>query len=181
MPDFIVEGIKGTDTEKNLYFALGGESQAYFKYGVYAKKASQDGFEEIKNVFKEISENEKAHAEVWFRFLGGKGSTRQNLEAAAGGENYEWAEMYKGFAETARKEGFPSIADMFERVAAVEMQHEKIYRSYIEKLDNGEMFKGSGAETKWICLNCGYIHTGAEPPKICPLCSHPQSYFKEYN
>ena len=89
--------------------------------------------------------------------------------------------MYKGFAETARKEGFPSIADMFERVAAVEMQHEKIYRSYIEKLDNGEMFKGSGAETKWICLNCGYIHTGAEPPKICPLCSHPQSYFKEYN
>lgn len=181
MPDYIIDGIKGTQTEKNLYFALGGESQAHFKYEVYAKKAGEDGFQEIKKIFNEISENEKAHAEIWFRFLGGKGSTRQNLEASAGGEHYEWSEMYKNFANTARKEGFPAVSDMFDKVASVEMEHDKTYRQYINKIDEGTMFKGSGADTKWICLNCGYIYTGAEPPKICPLCSHSQSYFKEYN
>lgn len=179
MPDFILEGIHGTQTEKNLYFALGGECQAYFKYGEYAKKAKAEGYEEIKQLFSEISENEKAHAEVWFRYLGGLGSTSQNLDAAAGGENYEWSSMYRGFAETARSEGFPALADIFDRVASVEQEHEKRYRSAKEELENGDLYRGSGADTKWICLNCGFIYTGSEPPMRCPLCAHPKGYFKK--
>lgn len=179
MPDFILEGIKGTETEKNLYYALGGESQAHLKYKIYAKKAKEEGFVEIQKLFDTISDNEKAHAEIWFRYLGGAGSTAQNLDASAGGEHFEWSSMYKQFAQTARSEGFPALAELFDKVGAIENEHEQKFRSCLQKLYDGSMFRGSGAETKWICLNCGHIHTGAEPPRLCPVCSHPEGYFKE--
>ena len=161
-----------------MYFALGGESQAYFKYGVYAKKASQDGFEEIRNVFKEISENEKAHAEVWFRFLGGKGSTRQNLEAAAGGENYEWAEMYSQFAKEAREEGFSELATQFEQVAKIEKDHEERFLKLLANIESDRVFKKDEPIT-WICRNCGHTFQGTSAPEICPVCKHVKAFFQE--
>ena len=181
MPDFTIPGLQGTETEKNLHLALGGESQAYLKYIVYAEKAAKDGYTEIENCFRETAKNERAHAEIWFRYLGGAGTTRQNLDAAAGGENYEWSSMYKTFADTARAEGFPTIAEHFDKTAEVEKAHEAKFRSFAEKLEGDEIFRGSGADTKWVCLNCGHVYTGAEPPALCPLCSHPQGFFKEQN
>ena len=173
------EMLKGTKTEQNLHTSLSGESQAYLRYLWFEKKAEADGFTEVADIFRETAENEKAHAEIWFRYLGGSSSTEKNLDAAAGGEHFEWSTMYADFEPTARSEGFDAIADLFARVASIEKTHEERYRKYLQKVQGGEMFHSENTSTKWICLNCGYVVTGKEPPKICPVCSYPQGYFKE--
>ncbi len=176
-----VESLKGTKTETNLHTALSGESQAYLRYKWFEAKAKDDGFVEVSQIFSETADNEKEHAEIWFKCLGGWSSTEKNLDAAAGGEHFEWATMYSQFASEAREEGFESIAQLFDRVASVEKAHEERYLSYLNKVKNGEMFTSDSPQTKWICLNCGFVVTAKDPPKICPACSHPQGYFKKQN
>ena len=169
--------LKGTKTEQNLHTALSGESQAYLRYKWFEKKARADGYEEIGNLFRDVAGNEMEHAEIWFRYLGGYSSTERNLDAAAGGEHFEWETMYAEFAKEAREEGFDAIADMFERVAAIEKHHEQMYREKWSDVKEGKVFTSSDAQTRWICLNCGHVATGTEPPVICPTCQHPQGYF----
>lgn len=171
--------LKGTKTETNLHTALSGESQAYLRYKWFEIKSRTDGLEEIARVFCETADNEREHAEIWFRYLGGWSSTEENLNTAAGGEHFEWETMYSQFAAEAREEGFEHIAQLFERVASVEKAHEERYVSYLNKMRNGELFTSDSTETKWICLNCGYVVTGKEPPNACPACSHPKGYFKK--
>jgi len=171
------EQLKGTKTEQNLHTALSGESQAYLRYKWFEEKAVNDGYVAISRLFRDTAENEKEHAEIWFRYLGGYSATERNLDSAAGGEHFEWATMYAQFAEEARGEGFDAIATLFDRVASVEKQHEENYRKALGKLQSGEVFSSQDAQTKWICLNCGYVVTAKEPPAICPVCSHPQGYF----
>lgn len=173
------EMLKGTKTEQNLHTALSGEAQAYLRYRWFEKKAKDDGFAEIADIFCETAGNEKEHAEIWFRYLGGWSSTEKNLNAAAGGEHFEWETMYAEFEQTARAEGFDAIADLFARVASIEKMHEERYTKYLNQVRDGKMFVSENTDTKWICLNCGYVVTGKEPPKICPVCSHPQGDFKE--
>ncbi len=173
------ERIVGSQTEKNLHTALSGESQAYLRYKWFEKKAKDDGYIEVSELFKTTAANEMEHAEIWFRYLGGWAGTEKNLDVAASGEKFEWSTMYADFEKTAREEGFDVIADLFARVASIEKQHEENYREALTKVKNGEMFRSADANTKWICLNCGYVVTGKEPPKICPTCSHPQGYFKQ--
>lgn len=177
-PGVFAENIVGSETEKNLHTALSGESQAYLRYKWFEKKAKADGFVEISELFRDTAANEMEHAEIWFRYLGGWSGTEKNLDAAASGENFEWSTMYADFEKTARKEGFDAIADLFARVATIEKMHEENYRKALNKLKNGEMFTSNDTQTKWICINCGYVVTAKEPPKICPTCSHPQGYFK---
>lgn len=177
--DNILESLKGTKTEQNLHTALSGESQAYLRYKWFESKAKDDGFVNISELFSDIAENEKAHAEIWFRYLGGWGGTERNLETAAAGEHFEWETMYAQFAGEAREEGFPEIAGVFERVAAIEKQHEQLYREKLTKVKDAKVFEANQT-TQWICLNCGYIAEGKEPPQICPVCSYPQGYFKEH-
>lgn len=172
------ESIVGTETEKNLHTALSGESQAYLRYKWFEKKAKDDGYVSVSELFRDTAHNEMEHAEIWFKYLGGWSGTERNLEVAASGEHFEWATMYDEFEATARREGFDAIADLFHRVASIEKQHEENYTRALNEIRNGTMFS-SATETKWICLNCGYIVTGKEPPKICPTCSHPQGYFKK--
>lgn len=178
-PKTTTEQLAGTETEKNLHTALGGESQAFLKYLWYSEKAAADGYEAIAEQFREIAHNEKAHAEIWFRYLGGILPTAENLEAAAGGEHYEWSSMYADFAKTARAEGFADLAFHFERVAEIEKAHETRYRNTKGELENGTILGGAGPETRWICLNCGFVYTGETPPARCPTCSYPKSYFKK--
>ena len=173
------EALAGTKTEQNLHTALSGESQAYLRYKWFENKAKQDGFVEVANIFRETADNEKEHAEIWFKYLGGWSSTERNLDAAAGGEHFEWETMYAEFADIARQEGFESIAMMFDRVASIEKMHEERYIQYRDKVKNGELFTSDSTQTKWICLNCGYVVTAKEPPAICPTCSHPQGYFQK--
>ena len=173
------ESLKGSKTEQNLHTALSGESQAHLRYKWFEKKARADGYEEIANIFCETAGNEMEHAEIWFRYLGGWSSTERNLEAAAKGEHFEWSTMYAEFEATAREEGFDAVADLFAKVAAIEKMHEERFESYRKNVENGTCFTANDAETKWICLNCGYVVSGKEPPKICPVCSHPQGYFKK--
>jgi len=135
---------------------------------------------EIADIFRETAENEREHAEIWFRYLGGWSSTEKNLDVAASGENFEWATMYSDFERTARAEGFDAIADLFARVASIEKRHEEAYRAALTQLKNGECFASTDESQKWICLNCGYVVTGKEPPQVCPTCLHPQGYFKRY-
>lgn len=180
MGNFPIEKIAGTETEKNLHYALGGESQAALKYAWYAKKALEDGYKEISDIFNETSQNEREHAEIWFKYLGGWGNTSQNLDAAAGGEHYEWSTMYSGFAETADSEGLPEIAALFRRVADVEKRHEERYLRYKEKVDNNTMFVSGSQNTKWVCLACGTVVQAKNAPPKCPTCGHDQAYFKEY-
>jgi rubrerythrin len=175
------EQLKGTKTEQNLHTALSGESQAYLRYNWFEKKAKNDGFVEIANIFKETAGNEREHAEIWFRYLGGWSSTEKNLEAAAGGEHFEWSTMYAEFEQTAREEGFEAIAELFARVAAIEKTHQERYEQYLDSVRKGECFTSDSENTKWICLNCGHVAAGKEPPKICPVCTHPQGYFKKKN
>lgn len=175
------ESLKGSKTEQNLHTALSGESQAYLRYKWFEKKAEADGFVEIADIFHETAGNEMEHAEIWFRYLGGWSSTEKNLEAAAGGEHFEWSTMYAEFEQTAREEGYDVIADLFAKVAAIEKMHENRYRQYLTHVKNGACFISDSAETKWICLNCGHVAVGQEPPKICPVCSHAQGYFKKQN
>ncbi len=176
----LTERVKGTETEKNLHTALGGESQAYLRYKWFEERARDDGYIEVAQLFCDTAKNEMEHAEIWFRCLGGRAGTEHNLGVAADGENFEWSTMYDEFEKTARREGLDDIADLFSRVASIEKQHEENYRAILEKLSHGELYTSSSAETKWICLNCGYVATGKEPPNVCPTCSHPRGYFKTY-
>ena len=172
--------LKGSKTEKNLMAAFAGESQARNKYTYFASKAKKDGYEQIASIFEETANNEKEHAKIWFKLLNGGdiSDTKENLEAAASGENYEWTEMYKEFAETAKEEGFEKIAYLFEEVAKIEKEHEKRYMTLLGNINDDMVFK-KGEETVWICRNCGHVYVGDEAPKVCPVCNHPQSYFEK--
>ena len=170
--------IKGTRTEANLMAAYAGESQARVKYEYYASKAKKDGYVQIGDLFMETSNNEKEHAKLWFKLLhGGMPETTANLADAAAGENYEWTDMYAEFARVAREEGFESIARMFEGVAAIEKTHEERYRKLLANIEGGLVFSRDG-DMIWECSNCGHIHVGPNAPQACPVCAHPQSYFK---
>ena len=170
--------LKGSQTEKNLQTAFAGESQARNKYTYFASKAKKDGYEQIAAIFEETANNEKEHAKMWFKLLnGGIGTTEENLKAAAEGENYEWTDMYAGFAKTAREEGFDAIAKLFEGVAAIEKHHEERYRKLLKNIEDKVVFSKDG-DAIWQCRNCGHIVVGKEAPKVCPVCDHPQSYFE---
>ena len=171
--------LKGSKTEQNLMTAFAGESQARNKYTYFASKAKKEGFEQISAIFTETADNEKEHAKMWFKLLNGGEvpSTSENLKAAAEGENYEWTEMYKEFAQTAKEEGFDHIAFLFEEVAKIEKEHEERYLKLLGNVDGNLVFK-KGEETVWICRNCGHVSIGKEAPKVCPVCAHPQSYFE---
>ena len=167
----------GTETEKNLAAAFAGESQARNKYTYFASKAKKEGFEQIAALFLKTADNEKEHAKMWFKELNGIGNTAENLAAAADGENYEWTDMYAGFAETAKKEGFPELAEKFLAVAAIEKEHEERYRALLHNVEAEEVFKKSSVKV-WECRNCGHIVVGTEAPEICPVCAHPKAYFE---
>lgn len=169
--------LKGSQTEKNLQTAFAGESQARNKYTYFASKAKKDGYVQISKIFEETAENEKEHAKMWYKLLnGGIGSTEENLKEAADGENYEWTDMYDGFAKTAREEGFEDIAKLFEGVAAIEKEHEERYRKLLDNIKKEAVFSKDG-DVIWQCANCGHICVGKKAPETCPVCSHPQSYF----
>ncbi|MBQ6757289.1 MAG: rubrerythrin family protein [Oscillospiraceae bacterium] len=167
----------GTKTEKNLWEAFAGESQARNKYTFFASVAKKNGYEQISALFLKTAENEKEHAKLWFKALGELGDTKQNLEAAANGENYEWTDMYERFAKDAEEEGFPELAAQFRGVGEIERMHEERYRKLLANIEAMEVFKKSGV-TVWECRNCGHIVIGTEAPDVCPVCNHPQSYFE---
>ena len=167
----------GTQTEKNLEAAFAGESMARNKYTYFASKAKKEGFEQIAAIFEETANNEKEHAKLWFKELEGIGDTAQNLGAAADGENYEWTDMYEGFAKTAQEEGFPALAARFRMVAAIEKQHEERYRALLKNVETAKVFEKSEVKV-WECRNCGHIVVGTKAPQICPVCQHPQAYFE---
>ena len=171
--------LKGTKTEANLWAAFAGESQARNKYSYYASKAKKDGYEQIAALFEETAANEKEHAKIWFKLLHGGAipSTIENLKDGAAGENYEWTDMYAGFAKEAREEGFDYIATLFEEVAKIEREHEERYLKLLAKIEGGIEFSRDGA-TIWKCRNCGHIVVGKNAPDVCPVCAHPQSYFE---
>ena len=173
-----MKDLKGTKTEQNLQTAFAGESQARNKYDYWASKAKKDGYEQIADFFALTAGNEKEHAKMWFKYLqGGKMSTPENLKQAAEGENYEWTEMYKEFAETADAEGFPEIAAQFRGVAQIEKEHEERYNALLANIESGEVFVRQD-EVTWQCRNCGYTVTAKEAPEVCPVCAHPQAYFE---
>jgi len=185
-----MKSVKGSLTEKNLMAAFAGESQARNRYTFFASKAKEEGFFQMYLIFDETANQEKEHAKRLFKLMeGGEatitgtfpagviGSTRDNLLAAAAGENHEWKEMYPDFAKTARAEGFDAIAAVFEAIAVAERQHARRYEKLAANIDNGKVFKRERSTT-WRCLNCGYIYEGTEPPKACPACAHPQAYFE---
>ena len=168
----------GTQTEKNLMAAFAGESEARNKYTYFASKAKKEGFEQISAIFLKTADNEKEHAKMWFKELNdGIGSTTENLEAAANGENYEWTDMYEGFAKTAEEEGFQELAEKFRGVAAIEKAHEERYRALLKNVEMQEVFKKSEVKV-WECRNCGHIVVGTEAPEECPVCNHPRSFFE---
>lgn len=167
----------GTKTEKNLETAFSGESQARNKYTYFASVAKKEGYEQIASLFLKTAENEKEHAKLWFKELNGIGNTTENLVAAAAGENYEWTDMYAGFAKTAEEEGFPELAAKFRLVAAIEKHHEERYRALLKNIETAEVFKKSTVKV-WECRNCGHIVVGECAPEVCPTCNHPQSYFE---
>lgn len=170
--------LKGSKTEANLKTAFAGESEARNKYTYYASKAKKDGYVQIAQLFEETANNEKEHAKMWFKLLnGGIGDTAENLADAATGENYEWTEMYATFAKEAREEGFDHIANLFEGVAKIEKAHEERYRKLLANVEGKTVFSKDG-DAIWECANCGHIHIGKDAPEICPICAHPQSYFK---
>ena len=171
--------LKGSKTEQNLMTAFAGESQARNKYTYWASKAKKDGYEQIAAIFEETANNEKEHAKMWFKLLEGGEikSTPENLKAAADGENYEWTDMYDGFAKVAEEEGFKQIAFLFKEVAKIEKEHEERYRKLLKNIEDELVFSNDG-DTIWICRNCGHVVIGKNAPKVCPVCSHPQSYFE---
>ena len=169
--------LKGTKTEKNLWAAFAGESQARNKYTYFASVAKREGYEQIAAIFLKTAENEKEHAKLWFRELGGIGDTAANLEAAAAGENYEWTDMYEQFAREAEEEGFKALAARFRMVGAIEKEHEERYRALLHNVEAQEVFKKSEVKV-WECRNCGHIVVGTKAPEICPVCAHPQSFFE---
>ena len=168
---------KGSKTEKNLWEAFAGESQARNKYTYFASKAKKEGYEQIASLFLETADNEKEHAKIWFKLLNGIGSTAENLVEAAGGENYEWTDMYARMAKEAEEEGFTDIAFLFKGVAKIEKEHEERYRALLKNIEDGSVFK-KNQKTVWICRNCGHVYDGAEAPQKCPVCDHPQAYFQ---
>ena len=167
----------GTKTEKNLWEAFAGESQARNKYTYFASKAKKDGYEQIAALFLATAENEKEHAKLWFKALGELGSTPENLLHAAEGENMEWTDMYDRMAKEAEEEGFYEIAQQFRGVAAIERAHEERYRALLANVENGKVFQ-KGEIQIWECRNCGHIVVGLKAPEVCPVCSHPQAYFE---
>jgi len=172
--------LKGTKTEKNLWTAFAGESQARNKYTYFASQAKKDGYVQISRIFEETAGNEKEHAKIWFKLLnGGKISdTISNLKAAADGENYEWTEMYENFAKDAENEGFTDIARLFRMVGKIEKEHEERYRKLLANIQNDSVFRKE-EKIFWICTNCGHVYEGTQPPEVCPVCSHPKSYFEQ--
>ena len=170
--------LKGSQTEKNLWAAFAGESQAYTKYGYYASRAKKDGFEQISALFTETSGNEKEHAKIWFKLVAGIGTTAENLEAAADGEHEEWTSMYPEFAKIAREEGFTKIANLFEAVAKIEKEHEERYRILLANVKDEKVFK-KDEKIIWQCRNCGYVCESPQAPQVCPVCAHPQAYFEQ--
>lgn len=168
---------EGTKTEKNLEAAFAGESQARNKYTYFASVAKKEGYEQISSLFLKTAENEKEHAKMWFKELNGIGDTAENLCAAAAGENYEWTDMYDGFAKTAEEEGFHDLAVKFRLVAAIEKSHEERYRALLKNVKTAEVFAKSEVKV-WECRNCGHIVVGNKAPEVCPTCAHPQSYFE---
>ena len=171
--------LKGSKTEKNLQTAFAGESQARNKYTYYASKAKKEGFVQIAKIFEETANNEKEHAKLWFKFLHDCNvpETAANLLDAAQGENYEWTDMYAGFAKTAKEEGFEKLAYLFEAVAKIEKTHEERYRKLLKNVETQEVFKKAGIVV-WECSNCGHLHIGETAPEICPVCAHPKAYFQ---
>ena len=167
----------GTETEKNLRNAFSGESEARNKYTYFASVAKKEGYEQIAALFRDTADNEKEHAKMWFKELNGIGNTTHNLASAAEGENYEWTDMYAGFAETAEKEGFPELAAKFRLVAEIEKHHEERYRALLKNVETAKVFEKSEVKV-WECRNCGHIVIGTSAPQICPVCAHPQSYFE---
>ena len=167
----------GTQTEKNLWAAFAGESQARNKYTYFASKAKKDGYEQIADLFLKTADNEKEHAKLWFKELAGIGDTTENLEAAAEGEFFEWTDMYESFARTAEEEGFPELAAKFRGVAAIEKRHEERYRALLRNIAENEVFR-KGDIRIWECRNCGHIVVSDAAPDICPVCAHPQAYFE---
>ncbi len=167
----------GTKTEKNLAAAFAGESEARNKYTYYASKAKKEGFEQIAALFLQTADNEKEHAKMWFKELGGIGDTAHNLADAAAGEHYEWTDMYAGFAKDAEEEGFTDLAAKFRLVAQVESHHEERYRALLKNVETAEVFKKSSVKV-WECRNCGHIMVGEAAPQVCPTCDHPQAYFQ---
>ena len=169
--------LKGSRTESNLWKAFAGESEARNKYTYFASKAKKDGFVQISKLFEETANNEKEHAKIWFKLLGGIGTTEENLLSAAEGENYEWTDMYAEFAKVAREEGFDDIAALFEAVAQIEKEHEERYRKLLANIEGGLVFSREG-DMIWECSNCGHIHIGKEAPEVCPVCAHPKAHFQ---
>lgn len=171
--------LKGSKTEVNLATAFAGESQARNKYTYFSAQARKEGFVQIAKIFEETANNEMAHAKIWFKLLegGSVGPTASNLAAAAAGENYEWTDMYAGFAATAREEGFAEIADLFEGVAAIEKEHEERYRTLLHNVEGDVVFKRAEVVV-WHCNNCGHLHVGLVAPETCPVCDHPQAHFE---
>ena len=167
----------GTKTEKNLEAAFSGESQARNKYTYFASVAKKEGYEQIAALFLKTADNEKEHAKMWFKELDGISDTAANLAAAAAGENYEWTDMYDSFARTAEAEGFPELAAKFRLVAAIEKRHEERYRALLRNVETAQVFEKSEVKV-WECRNCGHIVIGTKAPQVCPVCSHPQSYFE---
>jgi rubrerythrin len=167
----------GTQTEKNLQAAFAGESEARNKYTYFANRAKKEGFEQISALFLKTADNEKEHAEMWFKELDGIGDTAANLASAAAGENYEWTDMYDGFAKTAEEEGFPELAAKFRLVAAIEKHHEERYRALLKNVETAQVFEKSEVKV-WECRNCGHIMVGTKAPAVCPTCNHSQSYFE---
>jgi len=185
-----MKSLKGTKTEKNLLAAFAGESQARMRYTYFASKAKKEGYEQISAIFTETADNEKEHAEIFFKHLQGGdveitamypagviGTTAENLLAAAEGEKMEWGTLYPDFAKTAEEEGFPMVAHSFREIGEVEAYHERRYRKILENVKKKQVFKKDKV-VKWKCRNCGYVHEGAEAPKVCPACKHPQSYYE---
>lgn len=172
--------LEGTKTQKNLNEAFAGESMARNKYTYFAGQAKKEGYEQISAIFEETAINEMAHAKVWFNLLGGIGeTTADNLKKAAGGENFEWTTMYERMAKEAEEEGFPQIAALFREVGKIEKRHEERYQALLKNIQEGKVFLKDGSQI-WMCRNCGYIHVGEKAPQVCPVCSHPQSYFELY-
>ena len=182
--------LKGSKTEKNLLGAFAGESQARNRYTYFASKAGKEGLQQISQIFEETANQEREHAKRFFKFLEGGdveicaafpagiiGSTLDNLKAAAAGEKHEWSALYQAFAKTADEEGFKDIAAVFKNIAVAEKQHEKRYSTLAANVEAGKVFK-KDKPVSWRCLNCGYVHSGAEAPKMCPACNHPQAYFE---
>jgi rubrerythrin len=171
--------LKGSKTEANLWAAFAGESQARNKYTYFASKAKKEGFVQIAAIFEETAKNEQEHAKIWFKLLNGGAisSTAENLKEAADGENYEWTDMYAGFAKTAREEGFNEIADLFDGVAAIEKEHEERYKKLLANVKGDLVFSKDG-DAVWQCSNCGHIVVGKKAPEVCPICAHPQAYFQ---